>query len=139
MHGLFERYGLTPETVECFVCYLAGHNRPVHEVLFSRDQDMSQAFENEFIGMSRNATSLDELNLTRHRIREELPAVLMANQRRFLLSLVAGQPEWHLMECSHLSELPAIRWKLLNLAKLKKSNPKKFTLQFEALRDRLEK
>ena len=26
------KYGLTPETVECFVGYLAGHNRPIHEV-----------------------------------------------------------------------------------------------------------
>ena len=54
IRGLFERGGLTEQVVECFVCYLAGHNRPVHEVLFSRDQDMSAAFENEFVGMTRN-------------------------------------------------------------------------------------
>lgn len=44
VRGLFERGGLAAEVVECFVCYLAGHNRPVHEVLFSRDLDMSSAF-----------------------------------------------------------------------------------------------
>jgi hypothetical protein len=38
--GLFERGGLTAEVADCYVCYIAGHNRPVHEVLFSRDQDM---------------------------------------------------------------------------------------------------
>ena len=43
------------------------------------------------------------------------------------------------MKCTHLAELPAIRWKLQNLAKLKKSNPKKFAQQIEALRERLEK
>ena len=37
------------------------------------------------------------------------------------------------MQCRHLAELPAIRCKLQNLAKLRKSNPKKFTLQFEAI------
>jgi hypothetical protein len=36
---LFESGGLTAEMVECFVAYLAGYNRPIHEVLFSRDQD----------------------------------------------------------------------------------------------------
>ncbi|HEY5042954.1 MAG TPA: nucleotidyl transferase AbiEii/AbiGii toxin family protein [Verrucomicrobiae bacterium] len=34
VHRLFERDGLTSEVVECFVCYLAGHNRPVHEFYF---------------------------------------------------------------------------------------------------------
>ena len=139
VHGMFQQFGLMPETVECFVCYLAGHNRPVHEVLFSRDQDMSRAFENEFIGMTRNAMSLDELNLTRRRLRDELFAMLTENHRLFLLGLVAGEPVWNLMKCTHLAELPAIRWKLQNLAKLKKSNPKKFAQQIEALRERLEK
>ncbi len=139
VHGMFQQFGLMPETVECFVCYLAGHNRPVHEVLFSRDQDISRVFENEFIGMTRNAIALDELNSTRRRLREQLPTMLTANHRRFLLGLVAGEPEWNLMKCAHLAELPAIRWKLQNLAKLKKSNPTKFGQQTEALRERLEK
>lgn len=138
VHGMFQRIGLTPETVECFVCYLAGHNRPVHEVLFSRDQDMSQAFENEFIGMMRHPIKLDELMLARRRLREELSSMLTVNHRRFLLGLVAGQPEWHLMKCAHLAELPAIRWKLQNLARLKKTNHQKFVQQTDALRTRFD-
>lgn len=31
---MFDAEGLTDATVECFVTYLAGHNRPIHEVLF---------------------------------------------------------------------------------------------------------
>jgi hypothetical protein len=134
VRGLFERGGLTPEVVECFVCYLAGHNRPVHEVLFSRDQDMSLAFENEFVGMTRNPTTLAELEAVRRKLKMELPTALTADQREFLLGLVASEPNWQLMKCSHLSQLPAIRWKLQNLAKLKKSNPRKFTQQADELR-----
>jgi len=48
--GMYERFGLTTNIVECFVCYLAGHNRPIHEVLFSRDTEMAPAFDNEFAG-----------------------------------------------------------------------------------------
>jgi hypothetical protein len=33
------------------------------------------------------------------------------------------------MKCPHLSQLSAIRWKLPNLARLKKSNPGKFAQQ----------
>ena len=134
VRGLFERGGLTPEAVECFVCYLAGHNRPVHEVLFSRDQDMSSAFENEFVGMTRNPITLAELLEVRRKLKRELPVALTAGQRQFLLGLVVGEPDWQLMKCLHLSQLPAIRWKLQNLAKLKKSNPTKFAQQADVLR-----
>ena len=134
VRGLFERGGLTANVVECFVCYLAGHNRPVHEVLFSRDQDMSLAFENEFTGLTMNPVTLEELQQIRRRLKKELPAALTANQRQFLLGLVAGEPDWKLMQCSHLSELPAVRWKLQNLARLRKSNPGKFAQQTELLR-----
>jgi hypothetical protein len=136
VRGLFQRGGLTAEVVECFVCYLAGHNRPVHEVLFSRDADMSSAFENEFAGMARNPITLAELQQVRRKLKKELPIALTANQRKFLLGLVTGEPDWQLMKCPHLAHLPAIRWKLQNLAKLKKSNLGKFIQQAEELRVR---
>jgi Nucleotidyl transferase AbiEii toxin, Type IV TA system len=137
VRGLFERGGLTAEIVECFVCYLAGHNRPVHEVLFSRDVDMSSAFANEFVGLTQNSITLAELQQVRCKLKNELPTALTANQRDFLLGLVAGEPNWQVMKCPHLSQLPAIRWKLQNLAKLKKSNPRKFDQQAEELRAKL--
>ena len=116
------------------MCYLAGHNRPVHEVLFSRDQDMASAFENEFVGMTRIPVTLAGLEQVRRKLKAELPAALTVNHRQFLLGLVAGEPDWRLMRCPHLSQLPAIRWKLQNLAKLKQSNPGKFARQAEELR-----
>lgn len=139
VHGLLERDGLTSEVVECFVCYLAGHNRPVHEVLFSRDADMSSAFENEFAGMARNPITLAELQRVRSKVKSELPAALTPGQRQFLLGLVSGEPDWALMKCRHLSQLPAIKWKLQNLGKLKKSNPGKFAQQAEELHARFAK
>ena len=134
---LFGRGGLTAEIVECFVCYLAGHNRPVHEVLFSRDPDLSLAFENEFVGLTQKPVTLAELQHVRLKLKKELPAALTLNQRQFLLGLVAGEPDWELMKCPHLSQLPAIRWKLQNLATLKNSNAHKFVQQAAELRARL--
>jgi hypothetical protein len=134
--GLFAQGGLPPEVVECFVCYLAGHNRPVHEVLFSRDHDLTAAFENEFIGMTRQAITLDELMAVRRQLKAQLPSALSENHRRFLLGLVTGEPDWRLIQCPHLGELPAIRWKTQNLAKLKKANPRKFAQQADELRGR---
>ena len=138
VRGLFQGSGLTAEIVECFVCYLAGHNRPIHEVLFSRDLDMTPAYENEFQGMTRDDISLADLIAARDRLRHELKASLTAGQKQFLVSFAGGQPEWKLMSCPHLAEMPAIRWKLENLAKLKKGNPAKFQFQTDELRKRFE-
>lgn len=136
--GLFQHSGLSPEIVECFVCYLAGHNRPMHEVLFSRDLDLRVPYDNEFLGMTREEVPLSDLLAARERLRVELPASLTESHKRFLLSLASGEPEWSLMSCAHLQEMPAIRWKIENLAKLKKINPVKFQFQSEELRSRLE-
>jgi hypothetical protein len=63
----------------------------------------------------------------------ELQRGLDDNERRFLLSLVAGTPDWSLLGIAHLVYLPGIRWKLHNLAQLQKTNAKKFAEQADAL------
>jgi predicted nucleotidyltransferase component of viral defense system len=134
VHRLFETGGITDEMVECFVGYLAGHHRPLHEVLSSRDHDLTIAYENEFTGMARTPVSLEQLIQTRDRLRQELETRLTANHRSFLLGLVQGEPDWGLMRCGHLAELPAIRWKIQNLAKLRRTSPQKHAEQSTELR-----
>lgn len=127
--GIYERNGLTQGIVECFVCYLAGHNRPVHEVLFANPIDIARAYANEFSGMTRKPLTLDELLEIRSQLFSELPSALRDNHRNFLLSLVRCEPNWSLISCPHLQDMPAIRWKLANLKRLRESNPDKFSAQ----------
>lgn len=103
-------------------------------MLASRDHDLTSTYENEFKGMARMPISLEALVASRDRLRQELDARLTANHRAFLLGLVAGEPDWNLMRCGHLRELPAIRWKLQNLAKLRRTSPQKYALQSAELR-----
>ena len=137
VHGLFQSTGLTPEIVECFVCYVSGHTRPIHKVLFSRDFDLRLAYESEFQGMTHNEVKLVDLLSTRERLRAELSRMLTESQKLFLIGLATGEPDWELMECTHLKEMPAIQWKQENLIRLKKLNPAKFKFQSEELRRRL--
>ena len=65
------------------------------------------------------------------------PHCARGSERRFLLSLVAGAPEWSLLGIAHLEHLPGLRWKLRNLAQLQKANARKFAGQAEALASRL--
>lgn len=130
---LFESDGLTDMMVECFVVYLAGHNRPTHEVLFGNDKDIAGEYERSFAGMTEVACSLDTLLDTRARLRRELPRRLSDAHRQFLSGLTRAQPDWALLQCSHVKQLPALRWKLANLREFQKRRPHDFIAQADAL------
>jgi hypothetical protein len=133
---LYEEDGLTNGIIECFVCYLAGHNRPIHEVLFANEFDITSSHANEFVGMTKNPVPLEILVETRRRIFAEIPTRMSGNHRSFLMSLAEAQPDWSLMSCPHLAEMPALRWKLSNLERLRSSNSTKFAQQSSELKKR---
>ena len=124
------------ETLDCFVVYLAGHNRPMHEVLFPNLKPLDVIFENEFTGMTIDAVALNALEAVRGRMLHELPRALSPRQREFLLSMACAAPDWALLPYPHIEHLPALQWKLLNLEKLRKSG-KRFAQQHDELATRL--
>jgi predicted nucleotidyltransferase component of viral defense system len=130
---LYAHEGITPAIRRAFVIYLAGHNRPVHEVLFPALRDISQDYERSFRGMTTDPVDLSALISVRERLVADLQRMLETNERQFLLSLVKATPEWKLLDIAHLKQLPALRWKLTNLDRLAKSSPKKFAEQANAL------
>jgi predicted nucleotidyltransferase component of viral defense system len=130
---MYESHGLSREILDCFVVYLAGHNRPVHEVLFSNPQPIEETFRNEFVGMTSEPINLDALLNTQQRLMVEIPQALTQNHRNFLLSLVETKPDWSLLPFNHLQDMPAIKWKLRNLNNLRSKNLTKFQFQREAL------
>jgi len=62
---------------------------------------------------------------------------LTREHRQFLVSLALAEPQWELIRYSHLKDLPAIKWKVVNLQKLARSNPVKLKEQAELLRKAL--
>lgn len=118
---LYESGGISDGMVECFVVYLAGHNRPTHEVLFGNDKNIAGEYERAFVGMTEVDCSLETLLEARARLRHELPGRLSA------------QPDWSLLQCQHAAQLPALRWKLSNLETFRKRRPEDFTAQADAL------
>ncbi|MBY4597752.1 nucleotidyl transferase AbiEii/AbiGii toxin family protein [Ottowia caeni] len=130
---LYEAGGLSEGMVECFVIYLAGHNRPSHEVLFGNDKDLAQEYERAFVGMTEVDCPLQTLLNVRAQLREDLPNRLTQEHRRFLSGLVRATPEWSLIRCEHAAQLPALRWKLANLQAFRKRRPSDFIAQAEAL------
>jgi predicted nucleotidyltransferase component of viral defense system len=134
---MFESGGLNDDMVECFVVYLAGHNRPIHEVLFGNDKDIAAEYHDHFVGMTRDPIELDTLLAAKTRLKEELPRQLSKRHRQFLTGLARAEPDWSLLRCGHAAELPALRWKLMNLAKFRDRRPADFERQAELLAEQL--
>ena len=128
--------GVTDGMVECFVLYLAGHNRPMDEVLAPRDdraKDLRLAYESSFAGMTREPVALSELESARKRLFDELQRRLTMRQRAFLVGLARVEPDWSLVGCQHAKELPAIRWRLQNLEQFRDARPREWARQIAAL------
>ncbi len=106
---LYESGGISDGMVECFVVYLAGHNRPTHEVLFGNDKNIAGEYERAFVGMTEVECSLETLLEARVRLRHELPGRLSAQHKQFLSGLTRAQPDWSLLQCQHAAQLPALR------------------------------
>ncbi|MBM3955867.1 MAG: nucleotidyl transferase AbiEii/AbiGii toxin family protein [Planctomycetes bacterium] len=99
-----------------------GHRRPIVELLAPEAKDQRKTFEGEFSGMTllpfdyagHEATFVELIGLVH--------ASLTDADRRFLLGFEAGDPDWSLFTVAGADRLPAPRWKLLNIQKLRSEN-----------------
>lgn len=83
--------------------------------------------------MTAQIVPLNQLEAARERLVADLQRDLDATERQFLLSFVSLTPEWALLNIPHADELPALRWKISNLERLRAKNPAKFAKQAESL------
>ncbi len=115
---LIDDTGVTPEIRRAFVVYLAGHNRPMNELLVPRLRDIEALHADQFAGMVRNEVPLDDLLQIQRDLAGKLVRALDDDEKGFLLSLKRGEPEWDRLGIEHLAQLPAIQWKLINIRKM---------------------
>ncbi|MGL4209795.1 MAG: hypothetical protein ACRCTY_10465 [Candidatus Adiutrix sp.] len=95
---------------------------------------MEQIFQTEFAGMAREPIALETLEDARAWLVQAVRCSLTENERRFLLSCKAGEPDWSLSGLPrHVAQLPSVRWKLHNIAELQKQ-AKKYTIAYAKLK-----
>ena len=138
---LFENGGIDDDLFRAFLIYLVSHDRPAVELLDPNRQDLSLPYEHEFIGMTIDEVPLDTLLETRERLIGEIQSrARQDGPKRFLTSFHALEPDWKSIGFDEeIGQLPAIRWKLLNLEKLREQNPKKFDTELARLTQFLER
>lgn len=115
---LLANEGLTPQIRRAFVVYLASHDRPMHELLAPQFKDIAHTYAAEFAGMPNEEVALKTLNETREQLVRQIRHDLDDNEKRFLLSIKRGEPDWDALGIPHLRELPAIQWKLQNIRRM---------------------
>ena len=118
VHLFLEQGLLDAATVQAFLVYLISHNRPLHEVLRPRLKNIRQDYDRAFVGMTVEPVPLAALEAARSRLIAEVHAALTENDREFLMSVAAGQPDWAQFSFPDVAGLPAVRWKLHNIARM---------------------
>jgi predicted nucleotidyltransferase component of viral defense system len=118
VRDLLANEGLTDPLRTAFVVYLISHNRPAAEVLAPRRRDIEAEFYTRFAGMTETPVTLDELLATREALVEQAVGAMPEAHRRFPVSFERGEYDWDALGVDKIDQLPAVRWKLDNLAKL---------------------
>ncbi len=134
VHLLLKSESLKPEIRKAFVVYLVSHPRPMVEILSPQQKDIRDVFEKEFQVMIAESITFEALETTRNKLVAILREELTPDERRFIVSMKQGQPVWDLLELEGIKDLPAVKWKLLNISKM---DPAKHRKAVYKLRDYL--
>lgn len=121
---LLENEGLTEDIRKAFVVYIISHPRPIVDLLNPTEKNLADIYEGEFKHMAFENTSLDNLVKTRKELIKIVNISLTKNDKEFLLSFKNKNPAWELLDLAGVKELPAIKWKLINLNKMKETKHK---------------
>lgn len=133
---LLENEGFSDEIKSGFLLALISSERPIHEVIDPHLLDQQSVLENHFSGMSSEAFTYQDFEETRTKLLSTIDERLTDEDRTFILSIKGLEPDWSRYD---FEKFPAVQWKLLNLRRLKDSNPNKYLEQYEALKSKLEK
>jgi predicted nucleotidyltransferase component of viral defense system len=136
IHNLFSGAGFSVEVKLGFMMFLVSHYRPIQDLVFSHPHDQEDNFEKQFAGMTTVPFNYTTFQKTRTRLTSEIHRNLTQNEKQFLISFEQGEPEWKLIDLPNLRNLPAVKWKLLNIHKLREDNPRKHAMQLAELTEK---
>ncbi|MGM9773000.1 MAG: nucleotidyl transferase AbiEii/AbiGii toxin family protein [Segatella copri] len=117
-----------------FMLCLLGSDKPIIESLKPNDIDQTEALENQFQGMTETPFGYEDYLESRTALLSLVNDGLTTTDKEFLLSFEQGEPDWNKCCAGDLSQYPSVQWKLLNIRKLKESNPVKFEQGVNKLR-----
>lgn len=133
VRDLLAHEGISDDLRRAFIVYLISHDRPISEVLAPTRKNITQEFAQGFEGMTAEPVVLDDLIAARESLITSIAGQMPEAHRRFLLGFKQGAPDWGLLGVPGASELPAVRWKQINLDKLSAENRARLVAQLAAV------
>jgi len=130
---LLKNEGITDRVRKAFLVYLISHNRPMSELLSPNYKDMKPVFEKEFAGMASIEVKYEELVSVRKTLVEEINKKITDDERAFLVSFKEKNPQWGLLGVDGAQDMPAVKWKLANLAKMESGKHKQAVHQLKKI------
>jgi hypothetical protein len=110
--------GIDRAIFEGFIAYLLSHPRPIAEVMSPRLKDIKNSFIQEFNGMTTEPITVEDLIAIPEQLIAALKTHFTQQDFDFLLSFKSGKPNWELAPDSNIANLPAVKWKLININKM---------------------
>ena len=130
INNMLATIGFTDDIKKGFMFFLLCSKRPIHEVLDPQFINQEDVFSSQFDGMTDETFTYEKYEEVRIQLIETIRKSLSKEDKDFLLAFAKGEPNWDNVD---YSTYPAVRWKLLNIDKLKKANSEKFQEQISFL------
>lgn len=121
IRDLLANEGISDDLRRAFLVYLISHDRPISEVLAPRRKGLTQEFAQGFEGMTAEPVPLAALEAAREKLVAKITGEMPEAHKQFLLGFKHGTPDWELIGLPDAADLPAVKWKQLNLDKLSES------------------
>jgi predicted nucleotidyltransferase component of viral defense system len=135
VRDLLANEGITDDLRKAFIVYLISHDRPISEVIVPRRKDIATEFAHGFEGMTAETVALDDLLEAREALIAAVAGNMPDAHKEFLMGFKRGKPDWSLLDVPGAADLPAVRWKQINLDKLSADHRAKLVAQLGSVLD----
>jgi hypothetical protein len=92
---------------------------------------MQVIFDDDFKGMSLVPIELRDLLSARDQLWAYIKTTLNPDEKKFLLSIKQGKPEWNVLGIPGLDKLPSLQWKLTNIGNMSESRSARMTAELK--------
>lgn len=128
---MLDTFGYSLEINKGFIFCLLSSKRPIHEILNPSFLNHEATLNSQFSGMTKEKFTYDMYENTRVQLLEMVKNNISSEIAELIISFSEGKPNWSIF---NFEVFPGIKWKLMNIKKLKEQNPEKHIKQMLELK-----
>lgn len=131
VHLLLQHEGIPDDLRTALIVYLVSHDHSPHSILRPVLKDIEHEYQHNFVGMTHEEVTLQTLLDTRERLIRNVVGNMPDAHKEFLISFYLRKPRWNLLRIDGAENLPAVRWREMNLDKAGKETRNELVRKLE--------